>query len=164
MSNDFYATSILPYSAIIIKICRVYSNSQQDFEDYFQEVCLQIWRSRNNFKGNSKKTTWIYRLSLNVCLTLLKKEDKYRVVHINSNNLPDRFIEDKQVFTDIELSKLYESIKQLSELDRAIITLYLEELSYKEIAQIIGTNTNNIGVKIKRIKNRLKKILTKNKF
>jgi RNA polymerase sigma-70 factor (ECF subfamily) len=59
---------------------------------------------------------------------------------------------------------LYEGIKQLSEVDRAIITLYLEELSYKEIAQIIGTNTNNIGVKIKRIKNRLEKILTKNKF
>jgi len=62
------------------------------------------------------------------------------------------------------LSRLYEGIKQLSEVDRAIITLYLEELSYKEIAQIIGTNTNNIGVKIKRIKNRLEKILTKNKF
>ena len=164
MSNDFYATSILPYSAIIIKICRVYSNSQQDFEDYYQEVCLQIWRSRNKFKGNSKKTTWIYRLSLNVCLTLLKKEVKYRGVHINSDNLPDKLIEDRQIFTDKDLSKLYEGIKQLSENDRAIITLYLEELSYKEIAQIIGTNTNNIGVKIKRIKNRLKRILTKNKF
>tara|TARA_B110000483_G_C18109763_1_gene509239 strand:+ start:307 stop:600 length:294 start_codon:yes stop_codon:yes gene_type:complete len=97
-------------------------------------------------------------------LTLLKKEVKYKGVHINSDNLPDRFIEDKQAFTDKDLSKLYESIKQLSEVDRAIIMLYLEELSYKEIAQIIGTNTNNIGVKIKRIKNRLKKILTKNKF
>ena len=73
-------------------------------------------------------------------------------------------IEDSQVFTDKDLSRLYEGIKQLSEVDRAIITLYLEELSYKEIAQIIGTNTNNIGVKIKRIKNRLEKILTKNKF
>jgi len=164
VSNDFYTTSILPYSAIIIKICRAYSNSQEDFEDYFQEVCLQIWRSRNKFKGNSKKTTWIYRLSLNVCLTLLKKEVKYRGVHINSDNLPDKLIEDRQIFTDKDLSKLYEGIKQLSEIDRAIITLYLEELSYKEIAQIIGTNTNNIGVKIKRIKNRLKRILTKNKF
>jgi len=164
VSNDFYTTSILPYSAIIIKMCRVYSNSQQEFEDYFQEVCLQIWRSRNNFKGNSKKTTWIYRLSLNVCLTLLKKEVKYRGVHINSNNLPDQLIEDRQIFTDKDLSKLYEGIKQLSEIDRAVITLYLEELSYKKIAQIMGTNTNNIGVKIKRIKNRLKRILTKNKF
>ena len=62
------------------------------------------------------------------------------------------------------MNKLYEGIKQLSEIDRAVITLYLEGLSYKKIAQIMGTNTNNIGVRIKRIKNRLKKILTKNKF
>jgi len=164
VSNEFYSTSILPYSAIIIKICRIYSNSQQDFEDYYQEVCLQIWRSRNKHKGKSKKATWIYRLSLNVCLTLLKKEVKYRGVHINTNNLPDQSIGDRQIFTDKDLNKLYEGMKQLSEIDRAVITLYLEGLSYKKIAQIMGTNTNNIGVRIKRIKNRLKKILTKNKF
>ena len=164
MSNDFYTTSILPYSAIIIKICRAYSNSQEDFEDYFQEVCLQIWRSRNNFKGNSKKTTWIYRLSLNVCLTLLKKEVKYKGVHINSDNLPEQLIQDRQKFLDKDLTKLYDGIKQLPEIDRAIIMLYLEELSYKEIAKIIGSNTNNIGVKVNRIKNRLKRILTENKF
>ena len=161
MSNEFFKTSILPYSAIIIKICRVYSNSQQDFEDYYQEVCLQIWRSRNNFKGNSKKTTWIYRLSLNVCLTLLKKEDKYRVVHINSNNLPDRFIEDSQVFTDKDLSRLYEGIKQLSEVDRAIITLYLEELSYKEISKKLNQPVNNIKVKVLRAKKMLFELIKK---
>ena len=164
MSNDFYTTSILPYSAIIIKICRAYSNSQEDFEDYFQEVCLQIWRSRNNFKGNSKKSTWIYRLSLNVCLTLLKKEVKYKTVHINSDNLPEQLIQDKQEFLDKDLTKLYDGIKQLSEIDRAIIMLYLDELPYKEIAKIIGSNTNNIGVKVNRIKHRLKIILTENKF
>ena len=164
MSNDFYTTSILPYSAIIIKICRAYSNSQEDFEDYFQEVCLQIWRSRNNFKGNSKKSTWIYRLSLNVCLTLLKKEVKYKTVHINSDNLPEQLIKDKQEFLDKDLTKLYDGIKQLSEIDRAIIMLYLDELPYKEIAKIIGSNTNNIGVKVNRIKNRLKRILIENKF
>ena len=142
----------------------MYSNSQQDFEDYYQEVCLQIWRSRNKFEGNSKKTTWIYRLTLNVCLTLLKREVKYRVVHVNSNNLPDKLVEEIQILKDKDFTKLYECIKQLSEIDRAIITLYLEELSYKEIAHIMGTNTNNVGVKIKRIKNRLKKLLIKNKF
>ena len=164
MSNEFYTTSILPYSAIIIKICRAYSNSQEDFEDFYQEVCLQIWRSRNTFKGNSEKSTWIYRLSLNVCLTLLKKEVKHKSVHINSDNLPEQLNQDRQTFSDKDLTKLYEGIKQLSEIDRAIIMLYLEELSYEEIGKIIGTNTNNIGVRIKRIKNRLKIILTKNKF
>lgn len=161
MSNEFYTTSILPYSGIIIKICRAYSNSQEDFEDYYQEVCLQIWRSRKNFKGSSEWSTWIYRLSLNVCLTLLKKDKKRNEQCFVSDAFPVNLIQDCQVFLDEDLQQLYNGIKQLSEIDRAIILLYLEERPYKEIAKIIGTNTNNIGVKIKRIKQRLKIILTK---
>lgn len=60
MGSDFYQTQILPYAAIIIKICRAYTNNQVDFEDYYQEVCLQIWRSRDNFRGDSEWSTWIY--------------------------------------------------------------------------------------------------------
>lgn len=161
MSNEFYNTSILPYSGIIIKICRAYSNSQEDFEDYYQEVCLQIWRSRKNFKGNSEWSTWIYRLSLNVCLTLLKKDKKRSEQYFVSDAFPANLIQDYQVFLDEDLQQLYNGIKLLTEIDRAIILLYLEERPYKEIAKIIGTNTNNIGVKIKRIKERLKIILTK---
>lgn len=161
MSNEFYTTSILPYSGIIIKICRAYSNSQEDFEDYYQEVCLQIWRSRKNFKGNSEWSTWIYRLSLNVCLTLLKKDKKRNEQYFVSDAFPANLIQDYQVFLDEDLQQLYNGIKLLTEIDRAIILLYLEERPYKEIAKIIGTNTNNIGVKIKRIKERLKIILTK---
>lgn len=161
MSNEFYTTSILPYSGIIIKICRAYSNSQEDFEDYYQEVCLQIWRSRKNFKGNSEWSTWIYRLSLNVCLTLLKKDKKRSEQYFVSDAFPANLIQDYQVFLDEDLQQLYNGIKLLTEIDRAIILLYLEERPYKEIAKIIGTNTNNIGVKIKRIKERLKIILTK---
>jgi RNA polymerase sigma-70 factor (ECF subfamily) len=160
VSNEFYTTSILPYSAIIIKICRAYSNSQEDFEDYYQEVCLQIWRSRKNFNGNSEWSTWIYRLSLNVCLTLLKKEIKRHSNYFVSDAMTEDLAEDNQVFFDEDLQQLYNGIKQLSEIDRAIILLYLEERPYIEIAKIIGTNTNNIGVKINRIKERLKKILT----
>ena len=76
MSGDFYKNSILPYAGIIIKICRAYSNSQENFEDYYQEVCLQIWQSKDNFKGNSEWSTWIYRLSLNVCMTIRTRENK----------------------------------------------------------------------------------------
>ena len=158
MSSDFYTLSILPYAAIIIKICRAYTNSQEDFEDYYQEVCLQIWKSNENFRGQSEWSTWIYRLSLNVCLTLLKKK-KNNHQHFASDYLPSEAIEDSQVFADESLQELYNAIRQLSELDRGVILLYLEEKSYQEIADIIGTNPNNIGVRIKRIKERLKKIL-----
>jgi RNA polymerase sigma-70 factor, ECF subfamily len=158
LSSDFYTTSILPFSAIIIKICRAYTNTQEDFEDYYQEVCLQIWRSKDNFREQSEWSTWIYRLSLNVCLTLLKKK-KNNYQYFASDYLPEQAVVDSNVFADESLNQLYDAIRQLSEIDRAVILLYLEEKSYQEIADIIGTNPNNIGVRIKRIKERLKKLL-----
>ncbi len=160
MSSDFYSTSILPYAAIIIKICRAYTNTQEDFEDYYQEVCLQIWKSRDNFKKQSEWSTWVYRLSLNVSMTLLKKA-KNKNQYFASDYLPAEAIEDSQNhrIADEDLDQLYDAIRQLSEVDRAVILLYLEEKSYQEIADIIGTNPNNIGVRIKRIKERLKKLL-----
>ena len=158
MSSDFYKTSILPFSGIFIKLCRAYTNSQEDFEDYYQEVCLQIWRSKDNFREESEWSTWVYRISLNVCLTLLKKKKNNRQ-HFVSDSLPAEETEDNYAFSDEALNLLYDAIRKLSEIDRAIIMLYLEEKSYQEIADIIGTNPNNIGVRVKRIKIRLKKIL-----
>lgn len=158
MSSDFYTSSILPYAAIIIKMCRAYTNSQEDFEDYYQEVCLQIWRSKDNFNEQSEWSTWIYRISLNVCLTLLKKK-KNNKQHFASDYIPPELTEDSKAFEDESLNQLYDAIRQLSEIDRGVIMLYLEEKSYQEIAEITGTNANNIGVRIKRIKERLKKIL-----
>ena len=158
MSIDFYSISILPYSAIIIKICRAYTNTQEDFEDYYQEVCFQIWKSRDNFREQSEWSTWIYRLALNVSMTLLKKK-KNNHQHFASDYLPAEATEDSYAFADESLNHLYDAIRHLSEVDRAVILLYLEEKSYQEIADIIGTNPNNIGVRIKRIKERLKKLL-----
>jgi RNA polymerase sigma-70 factor (ECF subfamily) len=158
MSSDFYTFSILPYAPIIIKICRAYTNTQEDFEDYYQEVCLQIWRSNDSFREQSEWSTWVYRISLNVCLTLLKKK-KNKDQHFASDYLPAGIIEDSHFFDNDDLNQLYDAIRQLSEVDRAVILLYLEEKPYQEIAVIIGTNPNNIGVRIKRIKERLKKLL-----
>lgn len=155
MSNDFYISSILPYSGIIIKICRAYTNTQSDFEDYYQEVCLQIWKSKDNFKEQSEWSTWIYKISLNVCLTLLKKKKRKALFFYSENEIT----EENTAFSNEELNQLYTAIKKLSEIDRGIILLYLEEKSYKEIAEIIGTNSNNIGVRITRIKEQLKKLL-----
>ena len=158
MSSDFYTTSILPYAGIIIKICRAYTNNQEDFEDYYQEVCLQIWKSKDRFKGQSEWSTWVYRLSLNVSMTLLKKR-KNNPKYFASDILPEELEDGIPVFADEALDHLYNAIKQLSEVDRGVILLYLEEKSYLEIAEIMGTNPNNIGVRVKRIKERLKKLL-----
>nr|WKN40137.1 RNA polymerase sigma factor [Tunicatimonas sp. TK19036] len=141
-----------------MKICRAYTNTQEDFEDYYQEVCLQIWKSRDNFQERSEWSTWVYRLSLNVCLTLLKRR-KNNPQYFASDYLPEEAVVDSTAFSDEALNLLFDAIKQLSEVDRGVILLYLEEKTYQEIADIIGTNPNNIGVRIKRIKERLKKLL-----
>lgn len=159
MSKDFYQTSILPIAPIIIKICRAYTNSQEDFEDYYQEVCLQIWRSKDNFREQCKWSTWVYRISLNVCLTLLKRKKRNGQTYFTSDALPDVMIIENKAFENESLNRLYSAIRRLSEVDRALIILYLEEKSYQEIANILGTNANNIGVRVTRIKERLKKIL-----
>ena len=158
MSNDFYTSSILPHSGIIIKICRAYTDTQEDFEDYYQEVCLQIWKSKDRFREESKWSTWVYRLTLNCCLTLIKKKKNNRQ-NILSNFEQKELGEENRVFEDESLNLLYAAIRKLSEIDRAIILLYLEEKPYDIIADIIGTSRNNIAVRVTRIKERLKKLL-----
>jgi RNA polymerase sigma-70 factor (ECF subfamily) len=141
-------------------MCRAYTNSQEYFEDYFQEVCLQVWKTKENYREESEWSTWVYRISLNVCLTLLKKKKKKNnSQHFVSDAITAEETEDNYAFSDESLNLLYDAIRQLSEIDRAIIMLYLEEKPYKEIAEIIGTNPNNIGVRIKRIKTKLKILL-----
>lgn len=155
MSNEFYTTSILPHAGIIVKICRAYTDSQEDFEDYYQEVCLQIWKSRNAFQEKSKWSTWLYRITLNVCLTSIKKSKKKGF----SKEFTSEEITKNDAFEDEDLNLLYEAIKKLSELDKAIILLHLEENSHKEIGLITGLTPNNVGVKINRIKKQLKILL-----
>ena len=161
MSSDFYINFIRPHAGIIIKICRAYSDSQEDFEDLYQEVCLQIWRTRDNFLKNSEWSTWVYRISLNVCMTIKKKEAKRATQSTSLDSVPEVLSNDSSAFQEESLTLLYNAIKQLSDVDRAIILLYLEEKTYKEIAELIGTNYNNIGVRIQRIKHKLKKLIVK---
>jgi RNA polymerase sigma-70 factor (ECF subfamily) len=150
--------SIAPFAPIIIKICRAYTNTQADFEDHYQEVCLQIWRSHRTFDERSAWSTWIYRVSLNTCMTLLKTHKRDRQIFA-SDVVPPELAEDSRAFADEALNQLYDAIRQLSEVDRAVILLHLDEKSYSEIGEIIGTNPNNVGVRINRIKARLRRLL-----
>ncbi len=158
MSSDFYSQYIMPNAGIIIKMCRAYTNTQEDFEDYYQEVCLQIWRSKDNFKKDSEWSTWVYRLTLNVCLTLMKKK-KNTHQEFASDYLPQEFHNDLSNHNTEDIDVLYDAIRQLSEIDRGIILLYLEEKPYEIIAHITGIKPNNVGVRIRRIKEKLKKKL-----
>lgn len=157
MSSEFYNRFIRENAGIISKICRAYTDTSEDYYDYFQEVCLQLWRTHESFQHQSAVSTWVYRVALNVCLTQFSKAKK-RVA--TDPILEQHFAMEEASSVEAEqLNSLYAAIKKLKETDRALIILYLEDKSYKEIADILGTNTNHVGVKINRIKNQLKEII-----
>lgn len=156
MDNDFYSKSILPHQGIIIKICRSYTDNEEDFKDYYQEVCLHIWKSRNNFNGRSKWTTWIYRISLNVCMTLFKKRKPTEVPFNDSDMVVEADPLEVHRTKDEQIKNLFKAIRKLSKVDRAYILLHLEQKSHGEIAEIMGTSKTNVGTKINRIKTKLK--------
>jgi len=157
MNKVYFKTLLEENKQVIAKICRAYSNSQEEFEDYFQEVSLQIWKSYDNFKGASQISTWIYRITLNVCLSELRKNSKrintYTIQAEHDLSGPTGESNDE------EIEKLYMAIKTLKKVDRAIILLFLEDRKYKEMAEILGISVTNIGVKINRIKKELKEKL-----
>lgn len=119
---------------------------------------MQIWKSRLNFKDQSSWSTWVYRISLNVCLAYLKK-DKNKARIFVSDPIEDVVVPKERVNDPTEVDLLYHAIKQLSEVERAIIILYLEEIPYREIGEMMNISTSNVGVRINRIKAKLKMIV-----
>jgi len=128
-----------------------------DKKDLFQEALINIWQSMPSFEGKSSLSTWMFRVTLNVCLRLqmkqAKKRDRFRKLDsITIENISD---EETNHEEHEQLIKLRNCIKKLNDADKAVTTLYLEELSYKEISDITGLTENNVAVKIKRIKMKL---------
>ena len=136
---------------IVFKICNLYFNNRTNKEDYQQELIIQLWKAFPSFKGESKFSTWMYRVCLNAAIDLIRKEKAqpdYVKLDGFENSLPDNLKDESNPRKEI----LYREISRLSAIDKAIITLYLDEYSYKEIAEIIGISESNAGVKINRIK------------
>ena len=144
---------------IIHKICRLYTNNEVEHEDLFQEISIQLWRSYGRFEGKSKFSTWMYRVGLNTAITLYRKEKK----RLNTQPLNDQFTaiaqEEYNAQVDEQMAWLYQKIKDFSEIDKALVLLYLEDKRYDEIAETLGISAGNARVKMNRIKERLKKML-----
>ncbi len=147
------------YTGIVRKICNLYADTAEDYEDLFQECLLQIWKSHQNFRGDSKASTWVYRVALNVCLSQLKLRKRKvdnRALDVSNRQL---IWEPYDTTKDEQLNALYGAIRKLRELDRAIIMLYLEDKSYEEISEVMGITLSNVGVRINRIKKQLTQLI-----
>lgn len=143
---------------IIHKVCSLYSLDSEMKKDIYQEVILRLWKSFPKFRGDSKFSTWMYRVALNTTITYVRQQQKRKTDAIgdDSKNIPDT----SDGYNEDQIRMLYKAIKQLNEVDRAIIMLYLDEKSYDEISEIMGMTVSNIGVRINRAKVKLEKILT----
>lgn len=143
---------------LIIKVARMYTNTPDDQQDLFQEIVLQLWRSYDTFKGNSKISTWMYRVALNTAITLFRKTTRT----VKTDELADYHqpIDDDNDDNQQQISLLYKVIKMLGDIDRAIVMMYLDDLPYKDIAENIGITEVNARVKMNRLKKTLKDLMT----
>ncbi|HCX24953.1 MAG: RNA polymerase [Flammeovirgaceae bacterium] len=154
MSDLFFKSFVTENMGIISHICRAYASDEEELKDLIQEVTIQLWKSHQKFQGNSKISTWVYRVTLNVCLAINRKR-KLVTEPIKSVD----FAEDIDQTEKEQIDLLYKAIKQLSDSDRAIILLYLEKKSYQEISEILGMTVSNVGVKVNRLKDKLKTMI-----
>jgi RNA polymerase sigma-70 factor, ECF subfamily len=157
LEKEFIGT-INDHQGIILKVCRMYTDNSLDSQDLFQEVVLQLWKSYPRFRGESKISTWMYRVALNTAITRLQRNKRRPDSQRLSSGQDTLESTDKRL--DIEYdAELQYAINQLNKFDRAIVMLYLDEKSYKEIGEIMDISESHVGVKINRIKSKLKDIL-----
>lgn len=145
---------------IVHKICSLYAVNVDDRKDLSQEIVCQLWQSYPSFRGDSKFTTWMYRVALNTALLNVRRNRRWVRTECLKEHHNDISTEATDVKKHAEISRLYEAISQLHQFDRAIILLYLEQLSYKDISDVIGISESNVSVKLVRIKKKLKELLT----
>lgn len=153
--KEQFINTIKENEGIIYKITSVYTNSQEDQKDLYQEIVYQLWKSFESFKGKSKFSTWIYRVAINTSIAHINKGKKR--VHQVSMDFRLLTIPDEQDTLLAErLSTLYAHIKLLNAIEKGLILLFLEGRSYEEIAAITGFSKTNVGTRLGRIKNKLK--------
>lgn len=144
------------HQAMLHKLCRLYRDTETDREDLFQEMIYHLWKAYPSFQGQSKVSTWMYRIALNTALASFRKK---RPTLFFPAELPQKEA-NVQEESNEQVRRLLQAIKRLQEVDRAIVSLYLDDLSYEQIAQIVGITATNVGARLHRIKQKLKTLLS----
>ncbi|GEN73169.1 MULTISPECIES: RNA polymerase sigma factor [Chryseobacterium] len=152
------------HKGILYKASRIYADSLEDREDLQQEILIQLWKSYQNFKGNSEFSTWMYRVAINTAITYLKKEKKRTD---NQTDVPHHFEvqnEDYNPSKDRQLEVFYTAVQELKALEKAIIFYFMEGMSHKEIGDNLGLSEGNARVKLNRTKEKIQQIIKKSGY
>lgn len=141
---------------LIYKITTIYTRDREEQKDLYQEIVYQTWKSFDQFKKASKPSTWLYRVGMNTAITNLNRSKK-RVPAVSMEGLELDFADELDSATEERLKLLYAEIRKLGLLDRGIVFLFLEGKSHEEIAEIVGISSSNVGTRLSRIKDKLRK-------
>lgn len=136
----------------------MYCPLEEDCHDLYQDIITQLWRAWGGFRGEAKISTWIYRIALNTAISGFRKQKRNPLNHsVTTDDVQLSYDDERRKKEDLEL--LHMAIGQLSKVEKAMVMLYLDEVSYEEISSIMGITQNNVRVKMLRIREKLKKIL-----
>ena len=156
--QEEFVKLVQEHRSLLYKVCRLYCFSEDSRQDLFQEMIIQLWKSYPRFRGESKFSTWLYRIALNTAISDLRKQRR-RPSTVETNDIPTPLQDMTWPGEEEEqLQQLYSAINRLSEIEKALVMLYLEDRSYEEMEEILGINQNNLRVKMLRIREKLRKM------
>lgn len=147
------------HQRLVHKVCRIYTDHPEDHEDLFQDIVMQLWRAYPSFRAESKFSTWAYRVALNTAMTLHRKRhcqpqvDQEKELHHLLIKAEQSDAEDEKV------EALYKAIHLLSDVEKALVMLYLEDKSYREMGEILGISEGNARIKMMRTREKLKSLI-----
>jgi RNA polymerase sigma-70 factor (ECF subfamily) len=156
MTQDQFVEHINKHQGIIFKICKIYGQDSDDRQDLYQEILLQAWKGSPSFRGESSFSTWLYRISINTALSWQKQtKRRWALVEEARNELNQQAFSDSLLHEE-QFAAMHKAIEKLEKIDKALVALYLEDLDYKTIGEILGISANYVAVKLNRIKTYLK--------
>ena len=163
MSNEQleieFSKRIEESQGIIHKVSRMYCDNEEHRKDLFQEILIQLWKSYPSFRGESKFSTWMYRVAINVAILDLRKAKKKQQLFFQTNQFKDTSEEKRTEVENEKLKLMHSAIAQLNKVEKAIVMLHLDKKSNEEIAEIVGITQNYVRVKMNRIKTKLSKTI-----
>ena len=160
--EKIFTERITHSQGIIHKVCRMYCDDLEHRKDLFQEILIQLWKSYPSFRGDSKFSSWMYRVTLNVAIQDLRKVKKQKLLFFQTNQFKENSEQYDSSFEDEKLKQMHNAIANLDKVEKAIIMLYLENKNNEEISEIVGITQNYVRVKMNRIKIKLAKNVNHN--
>jgi RNA polymerase sigma-70 factor (ECF subfamily) len=146
------------HQGIIRKVCHLYGRNDADRDDLYQEIIIQLWKAFSSFRGEAKISTWMYRIALNTAISNLRKQSRKVALSFPEFIPRDEAETNEEKLKEEKLQQMYAAIGRLSEVEKAIVMLYLEDKSYDEMEEILGIGNGALRVKMNRIKEKLRSL------